>query len=361
MRSTIWLGLVLAFAGNANATEVTVKNDSLANNAGGAIILGFAAGEGAASWLTSPCDGNIVAAQVFWRSQFGGAPLVVEDSIDFYRSGTFPVPGALAQQILGPQLTDGVFNEYRYLDENNTIPFSVPVLQNETFVLAFTYAEGASDLSQPSLVVDQDGIQSGRNALYGDVGFGPEWRASNDPLVGIHGDWALRAVINCVTTSTDANVSTTVISSSTTYTPGAPLQYTVAVNNAGPISSTGTTVVDTFPSAYSGAVWTCAASSGASCTASGSGNIIDSANLPSGGQVVYTVNGTVIAGTTGTLSNSATAIVHAPTTDPNPTDNTGTLDLMPATSDVIFANGFESPTAAPPIVAARAMGMRPTR
>ncbi|MEO7326465.1 MAG: hypothetical protein ABIW82_16720 [Dokdonella sp.] len=359
MRSTIWLGLMLAFATSAGANEVTVKNDSLVNNSSGSIQAGFAAGEKAASWLTSPCDGNIVAAQIFWRSLTGGAPISSEDSIDIYRAGTFPTAGALAQELAGPQLNDGVINEFRYLDENNTIPLSVPVTQNETFVLALTFSEAPNPTEGPSVVSDSGGIQPNRNAIYADLGSSFSW-FSNTTL-GVNGDWVIRAVIDCQAVSTDASVSTTVTSTSTAYAPGTPLHYSITIGNSGPASSTGTTVVDTFPSAYSGVLWTCAASGGASCTASGSGNIIDSANLPSGGQVIYSVNGTVIAGTTGTLSNSATAIVHAPTTDPNPTDNTGTLDLMPATSDLIFANGFESPTSAPPIVAARATGFRPTR
>ncbi len=359
MRSTIWLGVLLAFTAGAGANEVTVKNDSLVNNSSGSIQAGFAAGEKAASWLTSPCDGNIVAAQIFWRSVLGGAAISPEDSINIYRAGTFPTPGTLAQDILGPQLNDGVINEFRYLDENNTIPLSVPVTQNETFVLALTFSDAPDPTQGPSVVSDSGGIQANRNSIYAVVNSTFSWYSNT--TLGVNGDWVIRAVIDCQAVSTDANVSTIMTSTSTGYTAGAPLQYTITIGNSGPASSPGTTVVDTFPSAYSGAVWTCVASGGASCAASGSGNIIDSANLPSGGQVVYTVNGTVIAGTTGTLSNSATAIVHAPTTDPNTTDNTATLDLTPAANDLIFANGFEQSAGAPPIVAARALGFRPAR
>ena len=42
-----------------------------------------------------------------------------------YRSGTFPEPGDHAQEIVGPVLTDGFLNEFRYLDEDNTIPLDV--------------------------------------------------------------------------------------------------------------------------------------------------------------------------------------------------------------------------------------------
>ena len=48
----------------APAEEITVKNDSAVDASTVAIQAGFVAGERAAAWLTSPCDGRIVAVQV---------------------------------------------------------------------------------------------------------------------------------------------------------------------------------------------------------------------------------------------------------------------------------------------------------
>jgi uncharacterized repeat protein (TIGR01451 family) len=340
MRSTIWLGFLLAVSQATTANEVTVKNDSLSDFGKAVIVQGFIAGEMAGSWLTSPCDGNLVAVQIFWRSASGTEPFVIGNSINIYRSGVFPAPGVLALSVGGPVMNDNALNEFRYQDENNTLPISVPVASNETVVVAFEFSE-AQQPADPSVVRDTDGIQPNRNAIYGDIGLGPDWYSAFD--LGIHGDWVIRAVINCQTTSTDANVSAALTSTPATYTPGSPLQYTITIGNSGPASASGTTVVDTFASAFAGITWTCAATGGASCTATGSGNIIDTANLPSGSQATYVVNGTVNAGTTGTLSNSATAIVHAPTTDPDTTNNTASLDLEAAVDDIIFADGFEQP------------------
>jgi uncharacterized repeat protein (TIGR01451 family) len=237
-------------------------------------------------------------------------------------------------------MNDNALNEFRYLDENNTIPISVPVASAETVVVAFEFAQ-APQPGDPSVVRDTDGIQPGRNTIYGDIGLGPDWYSASD--LGVTGDWVIRAVVNCQTTSTDANVSAALTSTAAAYTPGGPLQYTITIGNSGPASAPGTTVVDTFASAFAGITWTCSALGGASCTATGSGNIIDTANLPSGSQAIYTVNGTVNPGTAGTLSNSATAIVHSPTTDPDSTNTTASLDLEAAVNDVIFADGFEQP------------------
>jgi uncharacterized repeat protein (TIGR01451 family) len=355
MRAIIRSGLILAFAGTAGAAEVTVQNDSLTAGTG-VLILGFASGEKAASWLTSPCDGNIVAAQIFWRSLNGGAAQAIEDSLEIYRAGAFPEPGMLAQSIGGPVLTDGVMNEFRYLDENNTVPLIVPVTQGETFVLAMTFAEPTGTTEGPSLVRDTDGLQPSRNALYGDIGIGQGVQWYDNATLGINGDWVIRAVVNCTTVSTNADVGVTMSATPTAYTAGTAEQYTIIVANAGPATSPNTTLVDTFPSALQGPTWTCTPSGGATCPAGSSGNIIGSTSMPSGSHITFTVNGTIAPGTTGTLTNSMTAVVNAPATDPGGTNNTASLDLDPAASDVIFTNGFDPSAGMPPVVQARATG-----
>jgi uncharacterized repeat protein (TIGR01451 family) len=340
MRSAFWLPVGIALAATAAANEVTVQNDSLGNGGQGTIEAGFVANEKAAAWLTTPCDGNIVAVDIFWRSLFGTAPVAIEDSIDIYRAGAFPVSGDLAQEIGGPVLTDGVLNEYRYLDENNTIPLIVPVAQDETFVVALTFAD-APDSSGPSVVIDEDGATPNSNAIYASLGGGVYQWFSNTTL-GVNGDWVIRAVVDCQSVSTEADVAVAMTADPLQYTAGAPLTYTITVSNAGPAASSSTTVVDAFPSDYDNVTWTCAPSGGATCPASGTGTIAGSVTLPSGSAVVFTVDGTVAAGTTGALSNTATAVVGAPQTDPDTTNNSVTIDVDPAPpDDTIFADGFD--------------------
>jgi uncharacterized repeat protein (TIGR01451 family) len=341
MRSGFWLPVGIALAMSAAANEVTVQNDSLDDGGSGTIQAGFVASEKAASWLTTPCDGNIVAVQIFWESLFGGAPLSLEDSIEIYRGGAFPVPGDLAQQINGPALNDGVLNEFRYLDENQTMPLVVPVTANETFIVALTFAEAPDPSVGPSVVNDSDGIEPNRNAIYASVG-GGEFQWISNSSAGVQGDWVIRAVVDCQAIPTDADVTVAMTADPPQYTAGAPLTYTITVGNAGPAGATSTTVVDAFPADYDGAAWTCAASGGASCPASGTGTIAGNVSLPAGSEVVFTVDGTVAAGTTGTLTNTATAVVGAPATDPDTTNNSASLDLDPAPiDDTIFADGFD--------------------
>lgn len=124
------LAAVAGLAGSkwtAVAEEVVVKNDSLADGGNGAIQAGFDAGESAAAWLTSPCNGRIVAVQIFWKSLTGGQPPSLEQSITIFGNGTFPQPGPILALLEGPVMTDGFINEFRYLDELNTIPIDVPI------------------------------------------------------------------------------------------------------------------------------------------------------------------------------------------------------------------------------------------
>jgi hypothetical protein len=175
-----------------SAAELVVQNDSLTGGDQGGIQTGFDPGESAAAWLTSPCDGVVVAVQVYWRSLTGTAQQSIEDSITIFQAGSFPFPGAELAILEGPLMTDGGFNEFRFLDENQTIPLSVPVTGGQTFVVSFQFLNDPNPASGPSLVNDTDGCQAGKNTIDA-VGIG--WISSC--LLGVGGDWVIRAVVDC--------------------------------------------------------------------------------------------------------------------------------------------------------------------
>lgn len=181
-------------ASSAIAQETTVLNDSLVEGATVAICPCFAPNEEVAVWLTSPCDGNIVALQIFWKSQFGGAQVRLEESINVYNAGRYPFPGALKQEFLAPQMIDGGINEYRFADENQTVPISIPVTQDETFVVSLVmFNSNENDVFAASVASDRDGATPGRNAVF-TTNFGG-WQ-TNEAL-GVAGDWIIRAVVDC--------------------------------------------------------------------------------------------------------------------------------------------------------------------
>ncbi len=326
------------FGTGVGAVEQTVQNDSLGNGDTGVLVYGFAANEAAASWLTSPCAGTLRAVQVFWRSPSGTQAQEIHDSVTVYRAGTFPNPGAMAAEIAGPVLSDGVLNEWRYLDENNTIPLAVSLAANERFVVSFAFFDPPITNSSPTVVRDTNGIQSGRNALLADIGGTLMWFDS--ATLGLTGDWVIRGVVDCPAGPQTADLSVGMTANPQAYTPGGTLVYSVTVANTGPSAATAT-VVDIFPASYTNVSWVCLPTGGATCAASGTGNITQNISLPSGGVTTYTVTGTVAPGTTGSLSNTATAVVGSPVTDPVSGNNTATLALD-ADTDRIFDNGFEA-------------------
>ncbi len=118
-----------------------------------------------------------------------------------------------------------------------------------------------------------------------------------------------------------ADLSITKTDGVTVAIPGGSVTYTIVASNAGPGAVTGATVADTFPAVLT-CTWTCAGAGGGTCTASGSGNISDSVNLPVGGSVTYTAICGVSIAATGTLSNTAT--VSSSVSDPVPGNNSAT-------------------------------------
>ncbi len=113
----------------------------------------------------------------------------------------------------------------------------------------------------------------------------------------------------------------------TSVNPGTALVYTIIATNAGPSAVTAAPVTDTFnPSFFTvaGVTWTCTASAGSSCTASGSGNINTTVNLLSGGTATFTVTAPVLVSASGTITNTATIAVPAGTTELAAPNNSAT-------------------------------------
>jgi uncharacterized repeat protein (TIGR01451 family) len=136
------------------------------------------------------------------------------------------------------------------------------------------------------------------------------------------------------TLAASADLGVTKTDGVTTATPGGSVTYTITASNAGPSNATGATVADTFPASLT-CTWTCVGVVGGTCTASGSGNLNDTVNLPSGGSVTYTASCTISAAAIGTLSNTATVTAPAGVTDPTPGNNSATdSDTLAASADL---------------------------
>jgi uncharacterized repeat protein (TIGR01451 family) len=83
----------------------------------------------------------------------------------------------------------------------------------------------------------------------------------------------------------------------------------------------GATVTDTLPASLTGATWTCVGAGGGTCSASGSGSISDTVDLPVMASVTYTLTATIDASATGSLANTASV---AALTDSDTSNNSAT-------------------------------------
>lgn len=125
-----------------------------------------------------------------------------------------------------------------------------------------------------------------------------------------------------------ADLRITMNDGATHYATGISIQYVIVVSNpVGLVGVANATVTGSFsPDQLTNITWTCTAPAGASCTASGTGNIVDAVTIPIGSSVTYTVHATVISSPppTGSLIGSASVTVPPGITDPDPGNNSAT-------------------------------------
>jgi Abnormal spindle-like microcephaly-assoc'd, ASPM-SPD-2-Hydin len=127
---------------------------------------------------------------------------------------------------------------------------------------------------------------------------------------------------------------------------GSSVTYNVTVTNNGNNTLSGAdspTVLDSLPSAITAAAWTCIASTGGSCDASGTGNINTSnVTLPANGSITYTITGTLDPGAAcgTTVGNTANADFTTTTRflDPDETNNSATVNSTVICNTTLVAN-----------------------
>ncbi len=121
-----------------------------------------------------------------------------------------------------------------------------------------------------------------------------------------------------------ADLSITKTNSVNIVVPGQTTTYAITVTNNDVDDAAEATVTDNFPAQLTGVTWACSGTTGATCTASGSGNISDIVNLPAGSSVTYLVTGTVSSDASGLLTNTTSLSAQGVVTDPNPNNDTAT-------------------------------------
>ncbi len=117
------------------------------------------------------------------------------------------------------------------------------------------------------------------------------------------------------------------------------LSYSLTVKNNGPSNVTGATVTDNLSAGLTNATWTCVASGGSSCPASGSGSINAGVDLGVGtaNQVVFTITGTVAANAPNPMANTASVAVPATWLDSVAANNTSSASVVVTAPDLTIA------------------------
>jgi len=137
---------------------------------------------------------EILRIGVGWGSQFGGAFAQIEEAIHVY-AGTPPNPGTPVFSLVGPQLIDGVINDF----DIEPLPGEVTVSGGPFTVTLEFFNANAGDPFAPTVVHDGNGCQLGKNVVFALPG------AWNDAcLLGVTGDWVFYVVYKpCVPTGVD--------------------------------------------------------------------------------------------------------------------------------------------------------------
>jgi uncharacterized repeat protein (TIGR01451 family) len=138
-----------------------------------------------------------------------------------------------------------------------------------------------------------------------------------------------------------ADVSVTLTDGLQVVSQGQTVRWTLTVNNVGINGLAGVVVTTALSSNLSEITWTCRATTGSQCTSTGFGELTDSIDIASRGNVSYRITATVAADATDSVSVSVAAATPAGYVDLTP-DNNRAMDTDTVfDEELIFADGFD--------------------
>jgi len=208
--------------------------------------------------------------------------------------------------------------------------------------VAVTFAAGSGDgtLSGAAQTTDQNGV-----ATLG--GWTLDATPGTDTVVaiaaGVSGDVTFAATSNAA----GGGLSVTISDGRAATQLGRLLTYTITVGNSATSNAATVSVTDPLPAELDEATahWQCIPINGATCTASGSGDLSDNINLPAGSSVVYLLTARVTGDVDGMIDNTAIA-----------EDPSDIVDATDQTEIVIFHDGFDGGDGAEPVANGAVLG-----
>jgi uncharacterized repeat protein (TIGR01451 family) len=131
----------------------------------------------------------------------------------------------------------------------------------------------------------------------------------------------------------DADLGVSISNGLTSVAAGDAISYSVVVTNGGPIDIENGRIVTQMPAQLQGVVWSCSASPGASCPGSGSGNLDLEVALPAGGEITFTISGTV-----NPMASAGDLIATAAVSSPADVVDPFTGNNVASDSDILTGN-----------------------
>ncbi len=147
----------------------------------------FVAGEEAGAVFDAPAEHytiEILRVGIGWGSVYGGNPQQIEAAIHFYGAG-LPNPGPRIYSLEGPQLTDGVINEF----DLEPLPDDIFIDDGSFAVTLEFFNDNAGNIFASTMVHDGNGCQPGKNVVYAIPG---GWYDAC--ALGVTGDWVVYVV-----------------------------------------------------------------------------------------------------------------------------------------------------------------------
>jgi len=128
--------------------------------------------------------------------------------------------------------------------------------------------------------------------------------------------------------------------------PGRTVHYEIVVTNNGPSGVTGARIQDDLAPVFSNVAWSCSASGGAECTASGTGDLDDTAPfIAAGGKLTYEIEADLNLEALGTVDNTASIVAPPEVVERVPGDETAQVSdaiLPPADVELTMQSDSQS-------------------
>jgi hypothetical protein len=180
------LVLVAALSLAATGAHAQCAETLFQNYTGGGQVVCpcFAANEQAGAVFTLPANVypiEITRVGIGWGSQFGGSGQTLGEAINIYAGG-LPNPGSPIFSLPGPQLTDGVINEFNL----DPLPGRITIASGPFTVALEFNQDNAGDPFAASVVHDGNGCQAGKNVVFAIPG---GWQSAC--ALGVTGDWVI--------------------------------------------------------------------------------------------------------------------------------------------------------------------------